>query len=226
MRKRILRRLMLSGVSIVDPTNTYIDANVTIGQDTIILPNTMIAGTTTIGPDCTIGPSTNLNNCSVGERCTIVSSQIVNSVLENGVRVGPFANIRPGSYLCDDVKIGDFVELKNTRLNQSVQVNHLSYLGDTTVGANTNIGAGTITCNFNGFDKNPTTIGENAFIGSHSTLIAPLTIPDGVIVAAGSIIPANTIISENALAIARPETSVKAEWASRYRAAKANRTQK
>ncbi len=225
MRSAILKNHMLAGVTIVDPANTYIDAAVSIEQDTTILPGSLLCGHTSIGPDCVIGPAANITDSTVGAGCYIVSSQIVQSVLENRVKVGPFANLRPGTHLCDAVKIGDFVELKNARLEEAVSVSHLSYLGDAHVGEHTNIGAGTITCNYDGFDKHRTEIGARAFVGSHSTLIAPIHVGNDVIVAAGTTLPAGVSVPDDSLAISREAHSIKPEWARKYRESKRKRSQ-
>jgi bifunctional UDP-N-acetylglucosamine pyrophosphorylase/glucosamine-1-phosphate N-acetyltransferase len=218
MRRRINLRHMLCGVTMTDPANTYIDADVLIDQDTTVLPGTMLTGSTSIGSDCTIGPSANIHSSIIGKGSLIVSSQIIESSLGEYVRVGPFANLRPGTTVGNGVRIGDFVELKNSVLGDGVQVNHLSYLGDADIGEGTNIGAGTITCNYNGFTKNRTAIGKHAFVGSHSTLIAPCTVGDGAVIGAGSVVP--TDVPANALAISRPPLTIKEQGAIRYRDAK------
>lgn len=215
MRGRINRQHMLTGVSITDPATTYIDADVTVGQDTFLHPGTVLNGNTQVGTGCTIGPGAIIRDSIIGAGSVIVSSQIVESILDEGVRVGPYANLRPGTRVGRGVRIGDFVELKNSVLGDAVQINHLSYIGDSEIGSGTNIGAGTITCNFDGFKKHRTVIGKDAFIGSHSTLIAPVTVGDGVLVAAGSTVTSD--VPDNALAIARPYMTIKAHWAARYR---------
>lgn len=207
LRKRIQSKLLLSGVTIIDPANTYIEAGVQIGQDTTIHPNTYLYGKTVIGEDCEIGPMTRIENSTIGDRVTILASQVVGSTLEDDVKVGPFANLRPDTYLESKVKIGDFVETKNARFHTESQASHLSYIGDATVGAGTNIGAGTVTCNYDGVKKHHTKIGENCFIGTHSTLVAPLTIGNEVLVAAGSPITEN--VPDGAMVIARSRQTVK-----------------
>lgn len=215
LRRRILDNLMLSGVTIVDPANTYIDVGVQIGQDTVVHPNTYILGNTTVGEECEIGPMARIENSQIGHRTTVLASQIVESRLGDGVRVGPFANLRPGTVVGNGTKIGDFVEVKNSIIEENVSMAHLTYVGDAQVGANTNIGAGTITCNYDGKRKHRTVIGKGCFIGSHATLIAPLQIGDGAYVAAASAITDD--VPSDSLAIARCRQVVKEEWAKRRR---------
>lgn len=215
LRWRILERLMLSGVTIVDPTNTYIDADVRIGQDTTIYPNTYLLGNTVIGEECQIGPMARIEDSEIGNRVTVLASQVVESRLDDEVRVGPFANLRPGTIVGKRTKIGDFVEVKNAVIEEDVSMAHLTYVGDAHVGANTNIGAGTITCNYDGRRKHRTVIGKGCFIGSHATLIAPVEIGDGAYVAAAS--PINQDVPPDALAIARCRQEVKEGWAKRRR---------
>lgn len=216
LRGRILTDLMLSGVSIPDPANTYIDADVTIGQDTTIYPNTFLHAGTLIGEDCHVGPNCIISDAKIGNRVRIVASQITESVLEDDVKVGPFAHLRPKTHLGQGVKIGDFVETKNAVFGAGAQASHLAYIGDAEVGAKANIGAGTITCNYDGFFKSRTVIGTNAFIGSNSTLVAPLTVGEDAMTAAGSVITQD--VPDHALGIGRERTVVKEEWAAQFRA--------
>lgn len=215
LRRRILERLMLSGVTIVDPANTYIDADVQIGQDTTVYPNTYILGNTVIGEECEIGPMARIENSQIGDRTRVLASQVVESRLGDEVRVGPFANLRPGTVVGNGTKIGDFVEVKNAVIEENVSMAHLTYVGDAHVGANTNIGAGTITCNYDGKRKHRTVIGKACFIGSHATLIAPVEIGDGAYIAAASAITDD--VPPDSLAIARCRQVVKEEWAKRRR---------
>jgi bifunctional UDP-N-acetylglucosamine pyrophosphorylase/glucosamine-1-phosphate N-acetyltransferase len=219
LRQRILTHHMLAGVSITDPTNTYIDAGVTIGQDTVVEPTTFLLAGTHIGEDCTIGPMARISRSNIGNRCKILASQVVESTVGSDVSIGPFANLRPGTQLGDRVKIGDFVETKNAVFGIGAQASHLSYIGDAEVGGGTNIGAGTITCNYDGYRKHPTIIGKNAFIGSHSTLVAPIVIGDGAFIAAGSTVTIN--VPRDAMAIARSRPTLKEGWAASYRAERA-----
>lgn len=211
MRSRILTELMLSGVSVTDPSSTYVDAGVKVGQDTVIEPQTYLMGATVIGEDCVIGPMSRIKDSTIGDGSTILSSQVVQSDIGAHVKIGPFSNIRPHCKLADGVKIGDFVELKNAALGEKVSASHLSYIGDAEVGARTNIGAGTVTCNYDGKRKHRTTIGADAFIGTHSTLIAPVSVGEGAYVAAGS--PVNEDVPADSLVIARSRPVFKPGWA-------------
>lgn len=213
LRQRILRRHMLAGVTVVDPLTTYVDVDVEIGQDTVLQPMTLLRGGTRIGSDCQIGPSTLIQDSTVGDGTTIRSSQVVESVIEQQVRVGPFANLRPGTRLRSRVKIGDFVEVKNAVMEEGAQASHLSYIGDAEIGAGTNIGAGAITCNYDGTHKHRTVVGARAFIGSNSTLVAPVNIGEGAYVAAGS--PITEDVPAESLAIARSRPVMKEGWAAR-----------
>lgn len=215
LNQRILCRHMLNGVTILDPATTRIDADVRIGIDTTIHPFTIVSGVTDIGEDCEIGPGARISDSKLGDGVHVKDSHIVASEIGSSTTVGPFANIRPGSTVGRDVKIGDFVELKKTVLEDGVSAGHFAYLGDAIIGSETNIGAGTIVCNYDGIKKHQTRIGANAFIGSNSTLIAPLTIGDGAVVAAGSAI--NEEVPPDALAIARERQTNKPGWASQRR---------
>ena len=219
LRQRLLRGLMLSGVSITDPASVYVDVDVEIGQDTVVEPNTYLLRGTKIGEDCIIGPMARIENSRIGNGVRILASQVVDSDLEDGAKVGPFSNLRPGTHLGKRVKIGDFVEVKNATFHEGAQASHLSYIGDAEVGAGTNIGAGAITCNYDGYRKSRTVIGERAFIGSNSTLIAPVTIGDGAFIAAASAITED--VPDGALGIARTRPTIKDGWAADYHARQA-----
>lgn len=221
MCTRKLRELMLSGVTVTDPASTYVDVTVTVEHDTVLEPQTHLRGDTAVGAGCVIGPMTVLTNVKVGNASRIVHSHVEDSVIGSSVRVGPFANIRPGCKIADGAKIGDFVELKNAQVGERVSASHLSYIGDAEVGEGTNVGAGTITCNYDGFAKHPTIIGAGAFIGSHTTLVAPVTVGEGAMTAAGTVVTAD--VPEAALAIARVDQSNKDGWAARYREARQHR---
>jgi len=218
LRNRILRRHMAAGVTIIDPQSTYIGLDVEIGPDTVLHPNTVLEGNTKIGLGCEIGPNTRIRDCHVGDGALIEMSNAKDSTISEGCRIGPFANLRSQAVLGAGVKIGNFVEVKNSRLAERVSAAHLSYLGDSDVGARTNIGAGTITCNYDGFTKHRTSIGEAVFIGSNSTLIAPLRIGDRAMVAAGSVI--NREVPEDAAAFGRARQDTKESWAAQWRIAK------
>jgi bifunctional UDP-N-acetylglucosamine pyrophosphorylase/glucosamine-1-phosphate N-acetyltransferase len=164
LRRRINRAHMLDGVSIPDPDSTYIDVEVVIGEDTIVQPNTHILGRTTIGKGNVIGPNTIIRDSTIGDRCSVLASVMDEAVLEDEVEIGPFARLRHGAHLARHVHMGNFGEVKDSYLAPGVKVGHFSYIGNATIGENTNIGAGTITCNFDGEKKNPTVIGDDAFL--------------------------------------------------------------
>ncbi len=218
MRRRILIGLMLSGVTIVDPSSTYVDAQVTIEPDTVIHPNSYLYGRTRIGANCIVGPMALLRDALIGDDCRILASQISESTLGSGVRVGPYANLRPGCVIGDRAKIGDFVEMKNATIGSGVAASHLSYVGDAIVGDRTNIGAGTVTCNYDGVDKHRTVIGNDAFIGSNTVIVAPLAIGDGALTAAGSVLTRD--VPADALAVARSRQENKEGWARRKRSSR------
>ena len=215
MQRRILKRHAVSGVTLRNIDSISIEVDVTIGPDSVIEPGTVLAGKTSIGSACQIGPYTKIQNSTVGNDSTILASYVDRSEIGNEVWVGPYAQLRPKTNLADRTKIGNFVEIKNATLAEGAKVNHLSYIGDASVGVDTNIGAGTITCNYDGFHKNRTQIGAKAFIGSHSTLVAPLKIGSGAIVAAGSVITHDVPDDAGAFGRARQET--KEGWAARWR---------
>jgi len=188
IRDRIRRRWMLDGVTILAPETVLIDADVEIGRDTTILPFTMLEGKTVIGSGCQIGPGASLRNARIGDRVQVRASTIVDSTVGDDSDVGPYAHLRGGTVIADHVHIGNYAELKNAVVEPGVKVGHVSYLGDARIGAETNVGAGTITCNFDGVSKHRTEIGEGAFIGSDSMLVAPVTIGAGARTGAGSVV--------------------------------------
>jgi bifunctional UDP-N-acetylglucosamine pyrophosphorylase/glucosamine-1-phosphate N-acetyltransferase len=190
LRDQIRLHWMDEGVTIVDPPSTFIGLDVEIGQDTILHPGTHLEGATRIGADCVIGPMARIVDSTIGEACRIGMSLIEQSTLEAGVDVGSFNHLRPGAYLSSGVHLGNFAEVKASRLGPHVAMGHFSYVGDATVGANTNIGAGTITVNFGrgAHEKGRTTIGEGVFIGSDTLLVAPLTVGEGAQTGAGSVV--------------------------------------
>ncbi len=201
MQKRINQKHMYAGVTIIDPDNTYIEDSVTIGRDTIIYPNTYLEKGTIIGSHCTIGPNTRIINSLVKNNVTIESSKVVESAIDDMTNVGPFAYLRPGSNLGKNVKIGDFVEVKKSTIGDNSKSSHLSYIGDAEVGKNVNIGCGVVFVNYDGKNKHKTIVGDGAFVGSNSNLIAPVTVEDGGYVAAGSTITDD--VKKGDLAIAR-----------------------
>jgi bifunctional UDP-N-acetylglucosamine pyrophosphorylase/glucosamine-1-phosphate N-acetyltransferase len=202
VRRRIGVKWMDQGVTMQDPTSTYIDLDVRLGSGVMILANTHLQGATTIGPGSVIGPNTVIRDSSVGEECTILASHLDGATLGDRVVIGPFGHLRKGAELADEVHLGNFGEVKNSRLGQGVKMGHFSYIGDATIGAETNIGAGTITCNFDGRQKNETHIGREAFIGSDTMLVAPIRIGDGARTGAGSVVTKD--IGDHSLAVGMP----------------------
>jgi len=188
LRTRVLERLMYEGVTILDPASTYIDAQVEIGSDTVIFPGTMITGKTLIGTACRIGPGTTIDESLLGNGCIVRNSVLEGSTLEDGVSIGPFSHCRPGAYLARNVRMGNFGEVKNSYIGAETDMHHFSYVGDATLSEHVNIGAGTVTCNYDGVKKNRTIIGDGAFIGSGTMLIAPVTVGEYAKTGAGSVV--------------------------------------
>lgn len=202
MRKRISEYWMLSGVTILDPSSVYIDDTVTLHKDSIVMPNTHILGNSEIGHNCTVGPNSVISDSTVGNNCKIVSSVIEESSLSNNVTIGPFSHIRPGCKLDDGVLIGNFGELKNSRLGKGTKSGHFCYIGDADLGSGVNIGAGVVTCNYDNHSKHRTTIGNSAFIGSDSMLVAPITLEDNSSTGTGSIVTRDVPV--NSIAVGAP----------------------
>lgn len=213
LRRRVLDKLMQSGVTVLDPDSTFIDDTVEIGADSVIYPFTIIEGKSNIGENCTIGPSSRLVNAHLGDRIIVQNSVILDSRVGDGCSIGPFAYIRPGCVLERNIKVGDFVELKNSRLADGCKVPHLSYVGDAEVGRGANIGAGTITCNYDGEKKSRTRIGDHAFIGSNTNLVAPVEVGDGAVTGAGSTITRD--VPPGALGVARGKQKNISGWAAK-----------
>jgi bifunctional UDP-N-acetylglucosamine pyrophosphorylase/glucosamine-1-phosphate N-acetyltransferase len=188
LRLRINERWMLKGVTIVDPDTTYIESGVSVGQDTTVYPNTHLRGKTTIGAHCAIGPNTIIEDCQIGDRCKVLASVLEQAVMEDDSDIGPFGHLRKGARLCQGAHMGNFGEMKNSTLGPGAKMGHFSYLGDAQVGAEANIGAGTITCNYDGKQKHRTEIGEGAFIGSDTMLVAPVKVGKGAKIGAGSVV--------------------------------------
>jgi bifunctional UDP-N-acetylglucosamine pyrophosphorylase/glucosamine-1-phosphate N-acetyltransferase len=207
MRLRINREHMLNGVSLMNPEVTYIEAGVTIGRDTVLLPNTYIQGNTVIGEKNMIGPNTLMRDSKVGNRCTILASVLEGAVLEDDVDIGPFARLRKGAHLKSHVHMGNFGEVKDSTLHEGVKMGHFSYIGNATIGANTNIGAGTITANYDGVKKNPTEIGEDVFIGSDTMLVAPLKLGNGARTGAGAVVTKD--VPEDTLVVGMPARAIR-----------------
>jgi bifunctional UDP-N-acetylglucosamine pyrophosphorylase/glucosamine-1-phosphate N-acetyltransferase len=189
LRERILRHLMLSGVTIEDPATTYIDAGVRIGQDTIIRPGATISGATVIGERCVIGPQSVIRDSQIGDDCLALASWVEEAVMESSSRIGPMSHLRPGARLTSGAHVGNFAEVKNATLGAGVQMHHFSYVGDATIGARTNVAAGVITSNFSADGKKyRTEVGEDVFLGSDSQLVAPISIGDYAMIGGGSVV--------------------------------------
>ncbi|UOQ49525.1 bifunctional UDP-N-acetylglucosamine diphosphorylase/glucosamine-1-phosphate N-acetyltransferase GlmU [Gracilibacillus caseinilyticus] len=215
MKLRINEQHMRNGVTIIDPDNTYIGSDVTIGTDVVIEPGCVLKGSTTIHNEAVVGPNSELNDCEIGEQ-TIVRHSVVNSSsIGQRVQIGPFAHVRPAASIGDDAKIGNFVEIKKAKIESNSKVSHLSYIGDAEVGRNVNIGCGTITVNYDGKNKFKTIIEDDAFIGCNANLIAPVTIGKGSLVAAGSTIHED--VPGDALSIGRAKQVNKEDYAKKYK---------
>lgn len=210
VRRNILDYWLAEGVTIVDPGSTFIDAEVKLGQDVTILPFTRLLGNTVIEEDAVIGPQTSIENCRVGRRSEVTNTIARDAQIGEECVIGPFCYLRPGTKLEAGVKIGDFVEIKNSWIETGAKVPHLSYIGDTHVGKSANIGAGTITCNYDGLKKHPTKIGDHAFIGSNTNLVAPLEVGEYAVTGAGSTITKN--VPAKALAVERSQQVIKEHW--------------
>lgn len=215
MKQRINRKHMDNGVTLIDPHHTYIDPEVEIGQDTVIEPGCIIEGNTSIGENCIIGYNTKIRNCKVGNSVAIESSMLIDSQIDEGCHIGPFAYIRPNSHIGAKVKIGDFVEIKNATIGEGTKVSHLTYIGDADVGRDVNFGCGTVVVNYDGEKKHRTIIKDHAFIGCNTNLVSPVVIEENVYTAAGSTITQD--VPKNSLAIARARQEIKPEWVTKKR---------
>ena len=202
VRNQINHKLLLSGVTIIDPATTYIDQDVTISEDSIINPNTYIQKGSFIGANCVIGPNCTIKGSYIGDNCVILSSTVEYSKIYNNVQIGPYSHIRKDSILEENVRIGNYCEIKNTLIGENSKSGHFSYLGDSAIGKNVNIGAGTITCNYDGSDKNKTIIEDNVFIGSNTMLVAPVTVGENSITGTSSVVTKN--VPKNSKAIGSP----------------------
>ncbi len=207
MRRRINQAHMLNGVTMVDPASTYIEVGVTIGRDTVIMPNTCLYGRTEIGAGNVLGPNSIIRDSIIGDGCKVLASVLEGAVLENDVDMGPFARLRKGAHLGNHVHMGNFGEVKDSYLADGVKMGHFSYIGNAQIGAHTNIGAGTITCNYDGEKKHATDIGENVFIGSDTMLVAPLKIGNGARTGAGAVVTKN--VAEDTLVVGMPARAIK-----------------
>ncbi|MFC0472881.1 bifunctional UDP-N-acetylglucosamine diphosphorylase/glucosamine-1-phosphate N-acetyltransferase GlmU [Halalkalibacter kiskunsagensis] len=210
MKQRINEHWMRQGVTIIDPNNTYISTESTIGQDTVLYPGTMIQGASHIDSGCTVGPNTEINNSIIGQDTVIRQSVVYNSKVGKNVSIGPFAHIRPDSSISDDVRIGNFVEIKKSNMGKGSKASHLSYIGDADVGSDVNFSCGAVTVNYDGKNKFKTIIEDGAFIGCNANLIAPVTVGKDALVAAGSTITDD--VPGKALSIARARQTNKADY--------------
>lgn len=210
LRKRINRKLMLAGVTIIDSASTFIDSEVTVGMDTVIYPGTIIEGSSVIGENCTIGPNSRVVASTIGNNVKFNNSIILESAIEDDAQIGPFAYIRPESRICEKAKIGDFVEIKKSVVGKKTKIPHLTYIGDAEIGENTNIACGVVTVNYDGKKKSRTIVGNNAFVGCNVNLVAPVTVKDNTYIAAGSTITEE--VPEYSLAIARSRQVIKEDW--------------
>ena len=210
VRERICRTLMLQGVTIVDPLSTYVGKEVSIGVDTVIQPGTHLRGRTIIGQMCEIGPNSVVVDSTIGDDCTLFASVVEGSEVADRVRIGPFSHLRPGARIASDVRLGNYAEVKNSTIGEAVQMHHFSYLGDAEVRAGTNVGAGTITCNFDGKRKHRTKVGRGVFLGSDTMLRAPVEVGDGAVTGAGSVVTRDVPPGEVVFGVpARPRESGK-----------------
>ncbi len=187
-RQRIREHWMLAGVTMADPASVFIDSGVAIGQDTVLLPNTMLLGRTNIGEGCEIGPGSTIRDSRVGHRCRVTASAMEEAAMEDDVDIGPFSHLRPGAYLESRVHIGNYVEVKQSRFASGAVMGHFGYVGDASIGASANLGAGMVTCNYDGKDKHRTTIGAGAFVGCDTMLVAPVTVGAGAVTGAGAVV--------------------------------------
>jgi len=214
LRQQINQRLMNSGVTMVDPAATYVDIDVRVGPDTTLFPNTSLLGSVEVGMGCSIGPNTEIKDSILGDNVTVRHSVLSGCKLADNVTVGPFAQLRPETVLREGVKIGNFVEIKKSDIGKNCKIPHLSYVGDAQVGNHVNLGAGTIVVNYDGKEKHCTVIGDQAFVGCNSNLVAPVTIGKGAFVAAGSTITKD--VPPGALALARAKQVNKDKLADRF----------
>ena len=226
-RRRILDRLMESGVTIIDPAATYIEDGVTIGADTILYPQVFVEGTSVIGSECVVQSGCHVRSSQLGDRVLLRPYCVLTeAVVEDEAQLGPFCHLRPMAVIGAGAHIGNFVEVKKSRIGRGSKASHLAYIGDATVGEGVNVGAGAITCNYDGAAKHETRIGDGVFVGTNSTLVAPLTIGEGAYVAAGSTITRD--VPPGALALGRARQVVKEDWAegkARERAAKQKKSE-
>ena len=210
LRRRKLVELMDSGVTVMDPASTFVDASVSVGEDTVLYPFTWLEGETTIGRDCRIGPNSRISDSQLGDAVTLHFSYAHECKIAGGVSVGPYVHLRPDTELAAGVKVGNFVEIKNSRVGVGSKLPHLSYIGDADIGSGVNIGCGTITVNYDGKKKHRTVVGDTAFVGCNSNLVAPVSVGSGAYIAAGSTITKD--VPDGALGVGRARQSNIAGW--------------
>ena len=216
VRQKVRERWLDAGVTMVDPASVWIDAGVSVGKDTVLYPNVTLEGATSIGDECILRSYSRLTDCQVGDRVEILDHCVLRaSQIEEDVVLGPFVHLRPGVLVRRKAKVGNFVEMKKTELGEEAKANHLSYLGDAKIGRGVNIGAGTITCNYDGLHKYQTIIEDHVFVGSDTQLVAPVTVGAGAVIAAGTTVTQN--VPADALAIARATQENRAGWAAKRR---------
>lgn len=214
LRDRLVGHWQDEGVTFLDPSSCWLAMDVTIGQDSVIQPSVVLGAGTTIGKNCQVGPFCEIQRSHIGDGCEIKGfCHIENAKIEGGNQIGPYARLRPGAVLAEEAKVGNFCEIKKSYIGRGSKVNHLSYIGDTTVGSGVNIGAGSITCNYDGVHKHKTTIGDGVFIGSDSQIVAPVQIGDRAVIAAGTTVTKD--VAADALAIARTAQKQIADWSKR-----------
>jgi bifunctional UDP-N-acetylglucosamine pyrophosphorylase / glucosamine-1-phosphate N-acetyltransferase len=215
LRRRVSERLMHDGVAIVDPDTTYIEASVQIGMDSRIEPGVILRGETVIGEDCRIGPHSVIEDSRIGDRSEIIASHLEMAIVGARCHVGPFSHLRPGAVLADDVHVGNYAEIKNSAVGRSTHIGHFSYIGDAELGEDVNVGAGTVTCNFDGVAKHRTVIGKQAFIGSDTMLIAPVTIGDSARTGAGSVVTRDVANGDTVVGVPARKLPAQRDQASR-----------
>jgi bifunctional UDP-N-acetylglucosamine pyrophosphorylase/glucosamine-1-phosphate N-acetyltransferase len=207
LRQRINRQWMEAGVTMIDPGAVYIEPEVSLGSDTLLWPGTILQGKTQVGQGCVIGPNTIVQDTQIGDRCTVLMSVLEQARLEDDVEIGPFGHLRKGAHLAQGVHMGNFGEVKNSYLGPGSKMGHFSYLGDATLGEGVNVGAGTITCNYDGKHKHPTQIGAGAFIGSDTMLVAPVNIGEGAKTGAGAVVTKN--VAPKTLVVGMPARAIR-----------------
>jgi bifunctional UDP-N-acetylglucosamine pyrophosphorylase/glucosamine-1-phosphate N-acetyltransferase len=207
LQQRINQYWMSTGVTIIDPNTIYIEPDVLIGQDTIVWPNTYLQGQTVIGDDCTIGPNAIIRDTQIGKSCRVLAAVLESAVIEDDVDIGPFGHLRKGAHLAQGVHMGNFGEVKDSYLGPGTKMGHFSYVGNATIGSGVNIGAGVITCNYDGKKKHATVIGEDVFVGSDTMLVAPVELGDGARTGAGSVVTKD--VPPDTLAVGAPARAIR-----------------